>query len=562
MSDPALTHADQPPTASEGAGTARVPLGAWLSLIAVTLGITAVQIDGTAVAAANAAIATDLAATPRQIYWVTTGYLLALSALLVPAGTVADRIGRKKAFLIGAFGLSLASLLCGMSGSVEMLIGARIAQAVFASLLGAAGLAVLKETFPPRRLPAALGIFGAVTAVAMAGGPLIGGVLVEYASWPWVFYLNLPLGILGALLGGTAVKQSARQRSGPLDLPGALTLTAAMVSTVWGITGAQDGGWSSGRTLGSVSLGVVLLAVFVLIEARTERPMVARGLSKDRSVPVGLLLTIVTTFVFFAIIFHLMSYFQSVQGKSAVTAAVGLLPLTAAVALASPLAGWVMEQLGLKGTLILGPVLFLGALVLFLRIDADTCGWQLVTPLVLTGLGAGFLLVAATRTIVGNAPVARAGAVSGIQQSMQQLGGTLGVALVGSLLGSSVNANFPAALRDELDGQGRSAAALAGNDSVRESVALGFPPSARDTVEEQLSTTARQKGEAMSTDRLDHLADTVTRVAHHTFIDGMHLVFTVSAVTAVLAGLLALLVRDTEPQCEQPAATPEAGLGI
>ena len=554
MSDSTLEHADPP-----GAGVAekaKAPVGAWLSLIAVALGIMVVQIDGTVVAAANPMIAADLKATPGQIQWVTTAYLLVLSGLLIPAGTIADKIGRKKAFLIGVGGFSLASLLCGMSGSIEMLIGARVLQALFASLLGPAGLAVLKASFPPARLPAALGIFGAVTAVAMAGGPMLGGALVEYASWPWVFYINLPFGIIGVLVGLTVIKESAQRGSEPLDIPGAVLLTAAMVSGVWGITGAQDDGWGSGKTLGFIALGLALLAVFVLVEARTKHPMVALSLFKDRSVSVGLVLMIVTMLAFFAIVFYMMFYLQGVQGKSAIMAAVSLLPLTAVFTIASPLAGWATGKFGVKGTLGLGAVLLFAALMLFRTIEVDTSSWVLAPPLVLSGFGAGFLLVAAIQAIVGNAPVEKAGVASGMQQSMQQLGGTLGIAVFGSLLASSVSAKFPDALRGESTGKSESAVRLiADNNGVHETVALGFPPSAQDALHEKLS-----QGGGMRGAEVDSFVETVTKVGHQTFVDGMHLVFTISAALAVAVGLLSLLVRNSKPQEEESAEVPETGL--
>lgn len=551
MSDSTLENSD-PPTNAASSEIGKAPVGAWLSLVAVALGIMVVQIDGTVVAAANPMIATDLEATPGQIQWVTTGYLLVLSGLLIPAGTIADKIGRKKAFLTGVGGFSLASLLCGMAGSIEMLIAARVVQAVFASLLGPAGLAILKASFPPAKLPAALGIFGAVTAIAMAGGPMLGGVLVEYASWPWVFYINLPFGVIGVLVGLTVIKESAQRGSDPLDIPGAVTLTAAMVSAVWGITGAQDDGWGSSKTLGFIALGVVLLALFVLIEAKSKQPMIELSLFRDRSVSVGLVLMIVTMLAFFAIVFYLMFYLQGVQGKSAVMASVALLPLTAVFTIASPLAGWATGKLGVKGTLGLGAVLLFAALMLIRRMRVDTSGWELAPPLVLSGFGAGFMMVAAIQAIVGNAPVEKAGVASGMQQSMQQLGGTLGIAVFGSLLASSVSSKFPDELREESAGQAASAVGVvADNHGVHESVALGFPPSAQDAVGEELARSG------MRPDQVNELVDSVTRVAHHTFVDGMRMVFTLSAGLAVVAGLLSLLVRNSKPQEEEPGAVPE-----
>ena len=192
---------------------------AWLSLLAVALGVMVVQVDGTVVAIANPAIAADLGAGLDGISWVTTGYLLVLAGLMIPAGTIADKVGYKKAFLVGTAGFALASLLCGLSSSIGMLIGARVLQATFAALLAPAGLAVLRAAFPPEKLSMAFGVFGAVSAVALAGGPILGGVLVEYASRPWAFFVNLPLGVIAVVVGALVIRDVAPGRASPLDIP-------------------------------------------------------------------------------------------------------------------------------------------------------------------------------------------------------------------------------------------------------------------------------------------------------------------------------------------------------
>ncbi|ANY05791.1 DHA2 family efflux MFS transporter permease subunit [Pseudonocardia sp. HH130630-07] len=395
---------------------------AWFSLLAVALGIMVVQIDGTVVAAANPAIATDLAASPSQIQWVTTAYLLVLAGLLIPAGNLADRIGHKRAFLIGVGGFSLASLVCGIAPSVEVLIGGRVLQALFAALLGPAGLAVLKVSFPANKLPMALGLFGSVTAVALAGGPMLGGALIEYASWPWVFLVNLPFGMIGVVVGLLVIPDSGYRTKAPLDLWGAGTLTAAMVTVVWAVTSVQTSGWFSAAVLIPLFVGLVLLAVFIMIERRVEYPTMPLSLFADRSFAIGTVVMVATMFAFFAIMFYLMFFLQGVQGRNGLLAAVALLPLTAVFTVAAPLAGWATNRLGVRPTLVLGAAFTTTSLGLLATIGVDSSVLSLAPALVLAGFGAGFMMVAAIQAILGSAPAELAGVASGVQQSMQQLG--------------------------------------------------------------------------------------------------------------------------------------------
>lgn len=515
-------------TVEAGSTQVRAPARAWWSLLAVALGIMVVQIDGTVVSVANPAIAADLGAGPAGIQWVTTGYLLVFAGLLIPAGTVADRIGRKRAFLIGVGGFSLASLLCGLAGSVELLIGARVLQAVFAALLGPAGLALVRAAFPPAALPRALGVFGAVTAAALAGGPMLGGVLVEYASWPWVFFVNLPFGAVGVAVGARVLRESLPDTAEPLDRAGAVTLTAAMLGVVWAVSNAQDAGWLSASTLGAGVAGLALVALFVVIERRSAHPMVPLSLFRDRSFSVGCVLMVVTMLAFFAILFYLTFFLQGVQGRSAVMTGVALLPLTAVFTAASPLAGWATGAWGNRRTLLAGAACTVASLLWLLTVDATTGVGALAPALLLAGFGVGFMLVPAIGVVVGSAPVDKAGVASGIQQSAQQLGGTLGIAVFGSVIASVVSARLPGALDAALGG-GPAAARLAADPSVRQGVALGFDPATRDAVEDAVGPRA---------------ADLVARAAHDTFLAGLDTVFVVAAAATVVAAGLALMVRD------------------
>lgn len=513
----------------------RTPGSAWLSLVAVALGIMVVQIDGTVVSIANPAIAADLDAGPEAIQWVTNAYLLVFAGLLIPAGTVADMIGRKRAFLAGVGGFSAASVLCGLAGSVEVLIAGRVLQAVFAAVLAPAGLAIIRAAFPPERLSMALGWFGSVTAVAMAGGPMLGGLLVQYASWPWVFYLNVPVGVLAVVVGALVVRESARSGSPRLDLAGAATLTAAMTLLVWGVTGAQSSGWTSAHTLGFVAAGLVAFVVFVLVERRRTHPMVPLGLFRDRTFAIATAVMVVTMFAFFALLFYLTFYLQGVRGLGGVEAAVALLPLTAVFTVAAPAAGWAVGRFGVRTALVTGCLCTAVALFSLLRIDLGTGSWALAPSLALAGIGAGLMMIAGSQAVVGSAPVDLAGAASGIQQSAQQLGSTFGVAVLGSVLASAIGPLLPGALARGVPA-GPERDRLVDDAALHQDVALGFPPTARDALGDELVATGTAPG------AVDRIADGVGLAAHQVFVDGLHVVFGVAGSVTLLAAGSSLLV--------------------
>ncbi|WP_157182677.1 MFS transporter [Sciscionella marina] len=511
----------------------KVPPSAWLSLLAVALGVMVAQLDGSVVAAANPVIAADLHAGPGGIQWVTTGYLLVFAGLVVPAGKVADKFGRKKVFLIGVGGFSLASVLCGFSGSIEMLIGARLLQAACAALLGPAGLAVLRAVFPAGKLSLAMGVFGSISAVSMAGGPIVGGLLVEYASWPWVFFVNLPVGILGVTVGALVIRESTQREPQRFDVQGAIALILAVAATVWAITNAPTQGWVSAKTLGFLGAGLLLFAVFVFIEHRREHPMMSLELFRDRTFSAGSVLTLLVVFMLNAIIFYLMFFLQGVQGKTPILASVALLPLTAVFAIASPLAGWVLGRLRLRITLLCGMLLIAGAYALLLRIGVDSGSGTLAAPMVVTGLGIGLVMVGAMQAVVGSAPVDKAGVASGMQQSMQQLGATFGVAVFGSILAAVIGSRFGSSLTGK-------AAQFAGNPAITEQIPLGFGPDAQQGLRNMLGR------EGLSGDRLERISTSVTDAAHQTFVEGIHTVYLVCIGISVLAALLTLLVREPE----------------
>lgn len=535
--------------AAAAASSGRTPKEAWLSLAAVGVGIMMVQLDGTVVVVANPAIAKDLDAGLNSLQWVMTGYLLVLAGLLIPAGTLVDRIGRKKGLTIGLVGFTAASVLCAMSNTIGLLIGARVLQGVFGAIMIPAALAVIKAAFPPEKLATAIGLFSGVTAVSLAGGPLLGGVMVEHLTWQWVFLINLPFGVLSVVMAVLFVRESRQERPEPLDLPGGVTLTLSIVSLVWALTHGQEDGWASVRTLGYIGLSVALLIVFVVIQRMRRFPMIPLELFRIRSLSVGCLLMVVTMFAFYAIIYYLNFFLQGLQGKSPMSASVALLPLTLTFIVSAPLGGWAVDRFGVKQSLAFGALCITGTSLLLLRLEGDSGVATVGPPLVLGGVGVGFMMVAATQAIVGSAPVHKAGTASGMQQSMSQLGSLLGTAVFGAFLAAFINNRFAQDLRDAFGGQGgETVDQLADDEQVHKLIELGFPPSAQEALEKELADAG------MTADQVRDFSATMSQAAHDTFLNGLHTVFLISAAVAVCAALLSLLVSNEDTKGDQMAA--------
>jgi EmrB/QacA subfamily drug resistance transporter len=506
---------------TESAGpTSKLRGNPWLTLLSVALGVAMVGLDGTVVAIANPYIARDLSASLSDLQWVTNAYLLVLSVGLITAGKLGDRFGRRKVFFVGVLGFALASLMVGLSGSIGEVIAFRAVQGGFGALLMANTLANLRAAFPPERLETAVGIWGGVTAVAIASGPIIGGVLVQHVSWQSVFFVNVPVAFLALLVGAFVIRES-RSEGGvrSLDLPGVALLSGALFCIVWGIIKAQAWGWSSAGTVGFVAGGIALLAAFVAFEHRSKAPLLPLRLFRSRSLAAGTVLVLLTLLALFGVLFFLTLYLQNVHGFSAVAAGIRVLPLTATFVVSAPLAGWLTARFGPRPPMFLGMLLIGGAFVSLTGLTVDASYVHLWPPFVAIGFGMGFVLISSTQAVIGNAPVDEAGVASGLQQTATQFGGVLGTSVLGAVMASTV-----------------------GSVLVGKLVAAGVPTAvagrfaaAKDAVAEGVVPLPAQVPHA--------LAVQITRGADAAFMTGLHNAMWVGAAVAFAGALLALVVR-------------------
>lgn len=314
------------------------------TLLAVALGVMMVALDGTVVSVANPTIERDLSASLSGLQWVTNGYLLALAVALITGGKLGDLFGRRRAFMGGVAGFALASLGCALSGSIGMLVAFRVIQGVAGALLMPNTLAILRATFPPEQLTKAVGVWGATSALAVASGPIVGGLLVEHVSWESIFLLNLPLGLITLVVTATVVTESRETTVGRgFDFPGLALLSAGLFLLIWALIKAQSHGWLSGYVLGFGIAGLVLLAGFAVREHRAASPMLPLDVFASRSVSAGTALTIIGFIGLFGVLFFITLYLQNVHGYSPVETGVKMLPLTLTF-IVSPVIGSVLTE--------------------------------------------------------------------------------------------------------------------------------------------------------------------------------------------------------------------------
>jgi EmrB/QacA subfamily drug resistance transporter len=506
----------------------------WLALLAVSLGLMMVLLDTTVVAIANPTIGRDLSASLSQLQWVTNAYLLAVAVAIVPAGKLGDRFGRKRVFLIGVCGFALASMASGLSPTIELLIAFRTLQGLAGALLMPASLAIIRATFPERLLQQAIGIWAGVSAVAIASGPIVGGIIVEHAGWPYVFFLNLLVGAIALSLGSWAISESKAERAGSerFDLPGVAILSIALFALVWGIIKSQTLGWGDIVTLGSLVGAFCAFAVFALRERSARHPLVPLRLFRSISLSTGVVLVLLLTFSLFGVLFFLALYLQRVHGYSPVETGVRTLPLTATIVLAAPLGGFVTARLGPRPPLVAGMALLGGGLLGLSGLHPHSSYIALAPWLFMLGLGIGLVQTAATETVVGNAPVRLAGVAGGLQQTALQIGGALGTAVLGAVLSSRVAAVFPG----KLLAAGVPAQAVPPLFAERGYVAQGIAP-----VGPGLPVA---------------LVPKVTEASFQAFVYGLDFAFVVAACIAFFGSVLALIVRRRPQTEEAPPPIP------
>ncbi|WP_329299461.1 MFS transporter [Streptomyces sp. NBC_00659] len=503
----------------------------WFTLITVAVGVMMVALDGTIVAIANPAIAKDLGATFADVQWITNAYFLALAVSLITAGKLGDRFGHRQTFLIGVTGFAAASGAIGLSHSIALVVTFRVFQGLFGALLMPAALGLLRATFPAEKLNMAIGIWGMVIGASTAGGPILGGLLVQHVSWQSVFFINVPVGLI-ALVLGLLILLDHRAENAPrsFDILGIVLLSGAMFCLVWALIKAPAWGWGDGKTWLFLGLSVLGFALFSIWETRVKEPLIPLALFRSVPLSAGVVLMVLMAIAFMGGLFFVTFYLQSVHGMSPVDAGLHLLPLTGMMIVGSPLAGLAITKLGPRIPLASGMAATAIAMYGMSTLEADTSSGVMSVWFALLGFGLAPVMVGATEVIVGNAPMELSGVAGGLQQAAMQVGGSLGTAVLGAVMASKVDSDLPGNWTDAK----LPPLTPAQLDQASEAVRVGVAPVTKDTPAA--------------------IAAQITDVAHETFISGMSLACLVAAGVAVVAVFVALLTKRGE--------NAEAGAGV
>jgi EmrB/QacA subfamily drug resistance transporter len=367
--------------------------------------------------------------------WVFTAYTLAFGGLLLLGGRIADFVGRKRVFEISLVGFAAASALGGAAQDAPMLFGARALQGAFAALLAPAALSLLTATFTDAKEQArAFGVYGAISGGAMSIGLIMGGVLTQWASWRWTLLVNVPIALIALAGSRWLVAESRAEGKAHYDLAGTATVTAGLVALVYGFTEADSDGWASGVTIALLAAAVVLLAVFVAIEARIKHPLLPLRVLADRTRGGAYLANLLTIAGMFSTFLLLTYYLQGTLGYSALKTGLAYLPYSVGTFAGATLAGKLMARIGPRLLMVGGMVLGAVGLLLFAQVGVHTGFFSNVLPAeVVTSLGLGLAFVPLTSAALAGVQPSDAGVASALVNTTQQVGNSLGVALLNTI---------------------------------------------------------------------------------------------------------------------------------
>ncbi|MFK4088753.1 MFS transporter [Kribbella sp. NPDC020789] len=416
-------------------------LGAVLAAVGIPTFM--VTLDNLVVTNALPVIKTEMNASLTDLQWFVNAYTLSFAALLLTAAALGDRLGRRRLFVAGIALFTLASAACALVTEPWMLIAARAIQGIGGAAVMPLSLTLLAGAVPDRQRSAAIGIWGGISGLGVAVGPVVGGAVVEGLNWQWIFWLNVPIGVVAVVLASRVLGESRgiKQR---LDLLGLLLASAGVLSIVWGVVNGADDGWTSAGVLTSLIAGVGLLAAFLGWERRTAAPMLPLRLYRVRSFSVVNVVWFTFSLGVFGAVFLLSQFFQVVQGYSPLESGIRTMPWTMAPMVIAPIAGLIVDRVGPRVLVATGQVLLvIGLSWMALTVTADVTFGQLLVPFILAGIGMGLTFAPLASVVMGEMPDADRGVASGTNNTIREIGVAMGVAVLASVFASAGSYETP-----------------------------------------------------------------------------------------------------------------------
>jgi EmrB/QacA subfamily drug resistance transporter len=411
----------------------------WWTLAAVTFGLFMIMLDNTVVNVALPAMQDDLGISQAGLEWVVNSYALTFGVLLLSGGKLADLLGRRRIFIVGLVIFTASSLACGMATGSSTLIAARTIQGIGAALMNPATLSIITATFPVRQRGMAIGIWAGVSAMALAIGPLVGGILTQKINWSWIFFINVPIGVAGILAARLFIDESRdTSHEQRLDLPGLLVSSAGLFAISYALISTNHHAWTSTLVLSMFAVGAVAMAAFVLLELRQRLPMLDLSLFRDATFAGANAVMLLIGVAMFGIFFFNSLLFQRIIGYSAIQTGAIFLPMTVLIMLIAPVAGKFSDRLGSRWLMATGMVLLTGSLVDFAQLGAGSNFWDILPALLLGGVGMALVMTPTTAAAMGSVPVDKAGVGSAVINAMRQVGGALGIAIMGAVIATQV----------------------------------------------------------------------------------------------------------------------------
>jgi EmrB/QacA subfamily drug resistance transporter len=407
----------------------------WLALVVIAIAQLMVVLDASIVniALPSAQDALDISDSNRQ--WIVTAYALAFGGLLLLGGRIADVVGRKRAFIIGLVGFGVASAIGGLAQNQGELFGARALQGAFAALMAPAALSLITVTFTePKERAKAFGVYGGISGGGAALGLILGGVLTEYASWRWTLLVNTPIAIATAVAGYLLVRESRAEGKARFDIPGVLTSTLGLVALVYGFTKANESGWSATSTVSLLVAAVVLLVAFVVIEMRTAEPLLPPRVFTERNRAAAFLVSLLLGLALFGMFLFLVYYMQGTLQYSAVKSGLAFLPFSVGVVVGAGVASGLLPRIGPRPLMVGGTLASAAGMLLFMQIEVEGSFLTTVLPAqILMSVGMGLAFVALSSTALVGVDDHDAGVARALVNTTQQVGGSLGTALLNTL---------------------------------------------------------------------------------------------------------------------------------
>jgi EmrB/QacA subfamily drug resistance transporter len=496
-----------------------------ITLVVTCLGLFMVFLDGSIVNVALPTIQANLHAQLSDLQWVVDAYTLPFAALMLTAGTLGDRFGRKRLFLAGLVLFLLGSTLCGFAPTLGWLLFGRVVQGTGAAALSPGSLAVLVAAFPePRQRAQAIGLWAGISGVGLAAGPLVGGVLIQIASWPAIFFVNLPVGVVALALGWPLLAESRNPNAQRIDLPGQLLVIGALVFLIMGFIEGSSQGWTSPLILGLFIGAAVLLAAFLLVEARVREPLLPLRLFANRVFSVANVDGLLLGFAMLGTFFFVTQFFQAVQGYTPLEAGLRTLPATMGIFLIAPFAGMLTARLGPRLPIVLGALLASSALFLLMRLEPDSGYAMLWWNFGLFGIGLGLMLSPLTAAVLSATPPTRAGLGSSVINTSRQIGFSLGIAVLGAVVLQQFSGNIASQLAQR-----------------------GVPGPLGATIASKIATAGAQASRVSLPGRLPLPPAVLHQAINQAFVDALHGSFLIAGVGLLVAALLVAFLFQRQP---------------